>query len=184
MPYISPITAHSRGKSSPFQTYSVTRPSLRLLAAGFGLLHCLTGCADEDFDSLGGKPLGEPLSVVYGIDSDSGAIMVVLSSLPNVCQLIQSLQPPKSDDYWFITWSDFSGLSPYAKTQEDDQTRTFIGTSETVDYDINCPFMDWLAHDPNECVLHGKLQLTFDSGDQVSGEIEASYCNADMFNGL
>lgn len=184
MPYIDPITLHPMGTHSPSQRNTVQPHVGKFLVLMCFFLHFLTGCVDNDFDSLGGQALGEPVNAIYGIDPETDSYMVIISTIPNLCQKISNLTPPTEDEYWFITWSSLPGFTSYATTKSGDETQTFTGRFDKVELDKDCPLWDWLDQDPSDCILRGQLDITFDSGDQVSGDFEAYYCAANLFNGL
>jgi len=153
---------------------------MRKIAIGLVALAAFsTGC-DNNLDSIDGHQLGEPESVIYGIN-ESGHVMVVMSDLPHLCEAVRSADPPSRNQFWVLSsWSHIDASDPGRYVVDSYASITKNGTVH--EYETQAGNLDIYSLSLGH--IKADVNLRFATGDDVSAEVEGLHCDANLFVGL
>ena len=135
---------------------------------------------DHNLDTLDGHELGEPTSAVFSRDSN-GHVMLVLSSLSDLCQTLAEADAPKTDDFWVLSaWTSVGVDEPDEYAVE---AYVAVSTNQEVEeYDTEAGGIEFSKVDASE--IQGVIDITFPGNDQIKARFEAEYCDSDLFVGM
>lgn len=147
----------------------------------------LTASACRSLDSLDGVKLGEPSAVVYNSDAD-GSMMVVFSNVGNLCDQLGNVEGPDAPDWWVVSavvnqdivLGEEMSATGFASITQDGETTEYTSTSGSVEVNTMAEQLDdwsWSGR------IEGKVDLSFDTGDDLRAKFEAEYCDFNLFQG-
>ena len=139
----------------------------------------LFGC-DNSLDSIDGRYLGKPESVIFG-SNDSGHTMLVMSDLPNLCEAVRSADPPERNDFWVLsTWTHVDAETPDRYVVDSFAAITDNGAVH--EYTTESGHVHIFSNDIG--FIKADVDLHFPTGDTVSAEVEGRHCDTILFVGL
>jgi len=174
--------------------------NLRRVRIGSILVPLVASCGSSPFTvtgTIGGNSLkaGDALSALGAVAYDSipyNAAAVVLSNSSGLCASASSGKEPKSSQFWTLALNDHTGTSPPSVLGTytvwpltGPQPATFVVVQYTLT-DANClPVQSDRATSGTVTItsisngdVSGNFDLTFDTGDHVTGSFSAKNCYA------
>lgn len=149
------------------------------------LLAPVTAC--KSLDSIDGVKLGSPEEVVYNSDTD-GRMMVVFSNVLGLCDQLGNVEGPDAPDWWVVSvvvnqdivLGEEMAAEGFASITQGGDTTEYTSTSGVVEVSSMAEQQDDWSWSGN---IEGKVDLTFDTGDQVRAKFSADYCDFNLFQG-
>jgi len=149
----------------------------------------MTGCQyNADLGTLDGQALGEAAAVVYGY-STNGDLMVVFSDQTDLCGRLAHATPP-GGSFWVVSIWDGSPTrqsAAFASVGTGDGSLEYgaaLREIEVRDMRVGSRWEEYERSAKPTLGIRGKVEIKYETGEDVSTRFEAQYCETGLFNGM